>query len=352
MKKLNLDNIGTELAAVKESVEEATTVGYEELVDPALIDLAESNNYADNDTAESILSLADEIVAVGLINPLGVVKEGNRYKLFAGERRYRAITTHLGWESIPCRVFEGISPARAKVMLHLGNKQREYKPEHRLALYEEYMEDLKAAKDAGEIVGGLQKAAANMLQVSDRQVRTYRMMSEQLTENEKAELKQGGMSFGDAKMAAKVRAEIQPEPLETVAEADGGTEKDNESAKSILKTEIDWDVVLHVCIHNRYNAEELYLYYVLEVPTPKEAAKEKLRPAHGYAEGSVELSSWGKVKCAQYNNNLTVETGVEKKVFSYSEIDAKIRDMIRCGQLVESPKALLTKWFQDEYREE
>ena len=43
----------------------------------------------------SYKELAANIDEVGLLTPLGVIVNGNRYTLFSGERRFRAITTYL-----------------------------------------------------------------------------------------------------------------------------------------------------------------------------------------------------------------------------------------------------------------
>ena len=53
------------------------------------------------DTEDSIRDLADQIEECGLLNPLGVIEHNGRYTLFSGERRYKAITRHLHWETIP-----------------------------------------------------------------------------------------------------------------------------------------------------------------------------------------------------------------------------------------------------------
>lgn len=116
MKKLNLGNINAGLSTIKELANENAGIARDELIDVSLIDFANKNTYAANDTDDSIRDLADQIETVGLLNPLGVIQSGNRYKLFSGERRYRAITQYLHWDKIPCRIFEGVSAGRAQLM--------------------------------------------------------------------------------------------------------------------------------------------------------------------------------------------------------------------------------------------
>lgn len=185
MKKLNLGTIQSGLNTLQDTLNQNSSIGWSELVDADAIDFAEKNSYAADDTDDTIRELADQIDVAGLLTPLGVIKEGSRYRLFSGERRFRAITTYLHWEKIPCQVFEGVSPNKAQLMLHMANGARDYTPARKLELYEEYNDLLRQMKENGEFSGPIQKGVAELLNVSDRQVRTYRTMAEQLTQEEK-----------------------------------------------------------------------------------------------------------------------------------------------------------------------
>lgn len=90
MKKLNLGNINAGLNSLKAATDNAAQNGRFEL-----IDFAAKNSYAADDNEESYKELAANIDEVGLLTPLGVIVNGNRYTLFSGERRFRAITTYL-----------------------------------------------------------------------------------------------------------------------------------------------------------------------------------------------------------------------------------------------------------------
>ena len=125
MKKLNLGTIQSGLNTLQDTLNQNSSIGWSELVDADAIDFAEKNSYAADDTDDTIRELADQIDVAGLLTPLGVIKEGSRYRLFSGERRFRAITTYLHWEKIPCQVFEGVSPNKAQLMLHMANGARE-----------------------------------------------------------------------------------------------------------------------------------------------------------------------------------------------------------------------------------
>lgn len=176
MKKLNLGNINAGLNSLKAATDNAAQNGRFELIDTALIDFAAKNSYAADDNEESYKELAANIDEVGLLTPLGVIVNGNRYTLFSGERRFRAITTYLHWTKVPCYVFETKSVRKAQLMLHQANASREYTPQRKLQLYEEYRELLEEMKEAGEIKGGMQEHLAKLMGVSERSVRYYKQM--------------------------------------------------------------------------------------------------------------------------------------------------------------------------------
>ena len=109
MKKLNFQGITSGLNDLSTATDSNSKAGYNETIDVTLIDLAPKNNYATDDNEDAYLSLAASIESAGLLTPLGVIKNGNRYTLFSGERRFRAITQYLHWPSVSCYVFEGNS---------------------------------------------------------------------------------------------------------------------------------------------------------------------------------------------------------------------------------------------------
>lgn len=238
MKKLNFGTIADGLNTLQNTLEQNSGIGWSELVDANTIDFAEKNSYAADDTDETIRDLADQIEVAGLLSPLGVIKEGNRYRLFSGERRYKAITTYLHWEKIPCQVFEGVTPNKAQLMLHMANGAREYSPARKLELYEEYNALLREMKSTGEFTGPIQKGVAELLHVSDRQVRTYRTMAEQLTQEEKEAVSSGSLSFGDAKQVAVERAAESKIPEET---GTGSGFSDRQEKKPSRKKSQGWN---------------------------------------------------------------------------------------------------------------
>ena len=225
MKKLNLGNINAGLNSLKAATDNAAQNGRFELIDTALIDFAAKNSYAADDNEESYKELAANIDEVGLLTPLGVIVNGNRYTLFSGERRFRAITTYLHWTKVPCYVFETKSVRKAQLMLHQANASRESTPQRKLQLYEEYRELLEEMKEAGEIKGGMQEHLAKLMGVSERSVRYYKQMSEQLTTEEKDDVAEGRLDIKEARERAVERGR-------ETGNIAGSGEKEEKSEKS------------------------------------------------------------------------------------------------------------------------
>ena len=359
MKKLNLESIATGLDMVKDLIVQNNSIARDEMIDVDLIDLAEKNTYAADDTDEDIRNLADQIEAVGLLNSLGVIEHHGRYTLFSGERRYKAITRHLHWKTIPCRVFEGISPGRAQLMLHVANGAREYSPARKLVLYEEYHQLLEELKASGEFRGGIQKGIAELLNVSDRQVRTYRVMSEALTPEEKAAVQTGSMSFGDAQAIATSRSAIAdvskpdksgstsafvPEtttrPTLVQEEKTGSTSGFSKPAITPTLPEPDPQVRLQlleaaILSETIWRRKELQHYYVSQMPTPQEAVKGILKPDCGYIGGTLDMENWGGSYDRTSSRLLLRPDHGNPIAYTYSEVDAAIRKLYRERKLIE-----------------
>ncbi len=320
MKALNFDGISSSIETIRDAAKESSSIGRSELIDVSLISFAKKNTYASDDTDESIQELADQIEEVGLLKPLGVVKEGYRYRLFDGERRFRAVTEKLHYTKVPCTVFEGISSLRAQLMLHIANGSRSYSPAKRLQLYEEYHQLLQEMKEAGEFTGGVQKGIADLLGVSDRQVRTYRNMSENLTNEEKEAVSQGKLDFGEAQRTAQKRR-------------DGGTTSNQTDGKSgstsAFFDEEERKVLLEQVLPCIWDMEEIYKEYIRLMPTPAEAIKDILIPALSALAHPFQSKDYhGHFFCDKALVYIKV-SGKAAASLKYTEIDKCIRQMYR-----------------------
>lgn len=72
---------------------------------------------------ESIRELASTLDKEGLLQPIVVREQGDKYEIIAGERRYRA-AKHLGWEKIPA-IINNMDEAQAASLALIENLQRE-----------------------------------------------------------------------------------------------------------------------------------------------------------------------------------------------------------------------------------
>ena len=174
------------LNRAKETAAPLQNKGHTENVPVDFIHLAESNVYNENDTDESIKELADNIEACGLLHPIAVHKISSyHYQIISGERRYRAITEYLHWKSIPCMVFEGLSKDSAQLKLYMANLAvREYTSGQRFKYYIEVKELLGRMAKSGEYTGGLQKGIAEILNVTERQIRKYAQLEKMPLHNQ------------------------------------------------------------------------------------------------------------------------------------------------------------------------
>ena len=169
-------NINQSAAAVFLSAFGDETRSQHQVVPVEQIALHYDNTAAKNDTPESIRQLADSIEANGLIHPLAVnqIADG-QYRLLSGERRYRAITECLQWETVPCTVYNNLSPAMEQLILVSANLQaRDYSAADKLELYVQAEAALREMKSSGKYRGGIQRGVAALLNVSEQQVGKYK----------------------------------------------------------------------------------------------------------------------------------------------------------------------------------
>ena len=142
--------------------------------------------------------------------PIGVTLEaGGRYRVFLGAYRFWYLRECLHWTKIPCYVYKikrQIRDPRERRRREIHRRQQAAEsPRIRLQLYENYYKLLKGMKDAGEIKGGLQTRLMQLLGVSERTVRIYKQLSEQLTGREKQHLMRGKLPFVQARAVAAER---------------------------------------------------------------------------------------------------------------------------------------------------
>ncbi len=75
-------------------------------------------------TIQSIMELADSIKEIGLQFPIAVQPRKGRFRLLAGHRRFKAVSSLLQWEAIPAIVFKGLSEHQARLLNLTENLER------------------------------------------------------------------------------------------------------------------------------------------------------------------------------------------------------------------------------------
>ena len=395
MKKMNFASITAGLDTLKDVMQQNAEIAQDKLIDVSFIDFAPQNTFAADDTDESIRELADSIELLGLLEPLVVVRDNDRYTLIAGERRYRAITQCLHWSTVPCRVFDGeaLSRNRKQLMLHEANGQRDLSAGRQLQIFEEYNALLEEMMQNGEYTGTKLGLIAKKMQISDRQVRKYKRIAEQLTQQEKEMLAAGELTVNEASRLAVARSkkaepssvsgelpeaepepssvsgelpeaqsepssgfgelpEAQPEPSsvsgelpEAQPELGSGSEEPPEaqpepSSGSIeeverFKTPEARKALLEEIILSAYiwTPEKLYADYVQQMPTTKEAIAEIIKPRYNFRSCSITLRDL-EGECTLNASKMIVEINNPRTtvIYGYTEVDAMIRELYRAHE--------------------
>ena len=144
---------------------------------------------------EALETLAESIRQSGLLQPLLVTPEGSRYRIVAGERRFRAASM-AGLDTVPCIVREMSGQERREAAL-IENLQREdLNPIEEAAGIRDLMESCGYTQElAAKRVGRSRPAVANLL----------RLLT--LPETIQEMVKDGRLSAGHARVLAGVEGE-------------------------------------------------------------------------------------------------------------------------------------------------
>ena len=133
------------------------------------IDLIDRSPYQPRQkmTDEGIQELAESIRSQGLIQPVVVRKNGSRYELIAGERRWRAVQ-EVGLQEIPA-VIKEIDDQSAAAMALIENLQREnLNPiEEAYAVSNLIKEFDWSHQEVAESIGKARATVSNMLRLLD-----------------------------------------------------------------------------------------------------------------------------------------------------------------------------------------
>jgi ParB family transcriptional regulator, chromosome partitioning protein len=173
---------------------------------------------------EALTELADSIRSEGLLQPIVVRRNGERFQLIAGERRWRAFK-HLGLGAIPARIVDAGNASSAALSL-IENLQRE----NLNAVEEAYgfaslIRDFDLTQEsAGERVGKSRASVANSLRLLSLDGEIQGFLSKNL------------LSTGHAKALLGVEDAAQRSVLARRIIADGLSVRDSEKLAQSSKS--------------------------------------------------------------------------------------------------------------------
>ena len=157
----------------------------------------------------SLQTLADSIREAGVLQPLLVVEQDGRYRIVAGERRFRAARI-AGLDAVPC-IVRAFTPAEQMEAALIENLQREdLNPIEEAAAIRQFMESCRYTQEqAAKKLGRSRPAVANSL----------RLLS--LPQAIRDDVAAGRLSAGHARVLAGVEDEKRQLALAQLAEMEG-----------------------------------------------------------------------------------------------------------------------------------
>ena len=171
---------------------------------------------------ESIAELAASIKTNGLLQPIAVTKENNRYTIVAGERRYRAFR-QLGYETIPA-IIKNLTRQQSMELALVENIQRK---------------DLNAIEEAMAINSLLQEFGYTQQELAERLgksrsalANSIRLLS--LPESIKKMVKGGELTEGHARCLIPLPEKLQNEAAKSIVDKQLNVRQTEALVKSLL----------------------------------------------------------------------------------------------------------------------
>lgn len=176
---------------------------------------------------ESIEELARSIEENGLISPIILKKDGSKYVIVAGERRYRACKS-LGLEKIEA-IVRDLEELEAKKLAIIENVQREdLNPLEEAMAYKMIIDEYSMTQEElAKSVGKSRSHIANMLRLTG------------LPEEVKESIRDGNISTGHAKVLAGVKDDEDKKEFARQVEREKLTVKDLEAAVSSKRERLE-----------------------------------------------------------------------------------------------------------------
>jgi ParB family chromosome partitioning protein len=102
--------------------------------------------------AKELQSLSESIAAHGLLQPIVVRRQGERFELIAGERRLRA-AQKAGWSDVPANIIEADDRQTAELAIIENLQRKDLNPLEKAASFQRYLEEYGCTQE--ELAGRL-----------------------------------------------------------------------------------------------------------------------------------------------------------------------------------------------------
>ncbi len=183
---------------------------------------------------EDVSELMESIKTFGLQQNLTVVKEGNKYKLLSGHRRFKAIKGLGTFESVPCRVIKA-TKFEEDLLLILSNSTTrvltEYEKMEQVSRLKKIVKEVKT-NDKLLIKGRVRDFIANSLGVSSSTVGRYEAINNNLNDDLKEEYRSGNINTTVAYETSKLDAEKQEDVKKAIDKGENLKVSDIKSIES------------------------------------------------------------------------------------------------------------------------
>lgn len=313
------------------------------------------NKFADQDDTTSIDDIKDNILRVGLINPIAVNRKDGVYYIMSGERRFHAIEAIQKdnpekFSYVRCTVYENLTFAEEMEVLYAANlKVRHYDAAQRLEYFQQLKDILSEEKAAGRYDGPIQADIAAIMGVTDRQARKYDQINQELDDADKQKIKSGELSV-DA--AAKKAAERRQERKTGVT----GSASDDKPDMAF------WEPYIRELILFFKNRQEQILNYYQEQQRSAADGTAFLKSilnncggAHDYSNGNGCQYDFGggklQLDVEEYSADREKIKKRHREHFSWTQVERIVRQMIIDGSLKGRPYVTYCKDCANCHRE-
>lgn len=118
-----------------------------------------------------------------------------------------------------------------------------------------------------------------------------------------------------------------------------GQEADTETGSTSDFDATFWDEKVKFAIKKRYDCKKLFQYYKSQIPTVQEAIRDTLKPDYGLSSGTVifpgDIAGFASARSTSFEVEYFAKDNTQRYTFTYSQVDAYIRQMIRTNELLD-----------------